>query len=139
MWKEVPADVKLQYKQQAAAAQGEFKRAHPDYTYRKARRKRALNELLTKTTQGFAPGNFSGDPAMLNPLFNPANPYFMQMYGQAAQQATLPPGQMPPLGMPNMGVPMMGAPGAPQGYPNLQGFPGLGDPNQNSLYQFPPK
>ena len=34
--------------------QEEFKKQHPDYTYRKARRKRALNELLTKSTHGYA-------------------------------------------------------------------------------------
>ena len=49
MWKDVPNEVKLQYKQKAQALQEEFKKAHPGYTYRKARRKRALNELLTKT------------------------------------------------------------------------------------------
>ena len=48
MWKEVPNDVKLQYKQKAASLQETFKRDHPNYTYRKARRKRALNELLTR-------------------------------------------------------------------------------------------
>ncbi|KAH0785112.1 HMG box family protein [Histomonas meleagridis] len=51
MWKEVPNDTKLQYKQQAAKLQEEFKHDHPDYTYQKARRKRALNELLAKNSQ----------------------------------------------------------------------------------------
>ena len=60
MWKEVPNEIKLQYKQKAAAMQEEFKRAHPDYTYRKARRKRALNELLTKSTGAVNPALFPG-------------------------------------------------------------------------------
>lgn len=58
MWKEVPNEIKLQYKQKATQMQAEFKRDHPDYTYRKARRKRALNELLTKSSQGAGPGLF---------------------------------------------------------------------------------
>jgi transcription factor SOX7/8/10/18 (SOX group E/F) len=41
MWKNVPMDIKLQYKQKAAAAQEIFKREHPDHTYRKADRERA--------------------------------------------------------------------------------------------------
>ena len=61
MWKEVPNDVKLQYKQQAAKLQEEFKRSHPNYTYRKARRKRALNELLTKNNAGLS----GYDPMMM--------------------------------------------------------------------------
>ena len=76
MWKEVPNEIKLQYKQKAAAMQEQFKREHPDYTYRKARRKRALNELLTKSSNGLAgfpmaPGFPAGDmtqfqaPAMM--------------------------------------------------------------------------
>ena len=48
MWKEIPNNSKLAYKQKAQLLQEEFKRQHPDYTYRKARRKRALNELLTR-------------------------------------------------------------------------------------------
>ena len=67
MWKDVPNDVKLQYKQKAAAMQEDFKREHPDYTYRKARRKRALNELLTKSTHGYPPFMPPGFP---NPDMN---------------------------------------------------------------------
>jgi transcription factor SOX7/8/10/18 (SOX group E/F) len=134
MWKEVPADIKLQFKQQASAAQEDFKRQHPNYTYRKARRKRALNELLTKSTQGFGIPNFPGDPSIVNAAFNPANPaLWQQMYAQPGLQGALGPGQVPGLGLPNMGMPN------PQGYPNLQGYPGLGDQGQNSLYQLPPK
>ncbi|KAH0790200.1 HMG box family protein [Histomonas meleagridis] len=55
MWKEVSNEVKLQYKQQAAKLQEEFKINHPNYTYRKARRKRALNELLTKNNSSYDP------------------------------------------------------------------------------------
>ena len=62
MWKEVPNEIKLQYKQKAAAMQEEFKREHPDYTYRKARRKRALNELLTKSSTGFSGFPMGGAP-----------------------------------------------------------------------------
>lgn len=87
MWKEVPNETKLQYKQRAAAAQEEFKRQHPDYTYRKARRKRALNELLTKSSQSFA-----GIP--------PYDPSQMQMFPNSAMP-------MYPMGM------MQGVPGAP--------------------------
>jgi transcription factor SOX7/8/10/18 (SOX group E/F) len=86
MWKEVPSDVKIQYKQKAAIAQEQFKRDHPNYTYRKARRKRALNELLARSGQGFQMPAFATDPnfqAMLNP-------YFMQMYSQG--QAPFGPG-----------------------------------------------
>ena len=54
MWKNESNDVKLQYKQQAAKLQNEFKVNHPNYTYRKARRKRALNELLAKNNAGFS-------------------------------------------------------------------------------------
>jgi transcription factor SOX7/8/10/18 (SOX group E/F) len=128
MWKDVPPGVKLQYKQQASAAQDEFKLQHPNYTYRKARRKRALNDLLTKNTQGFAMPTFPVDPSVASGGFNPANPFWQQMYPQAALQGGLVPGQIPGLGMPN-----------PQGYPGFQGYPGLGDQGQSSLYQLPPK
>ena len=53
MWKEVPNEAKLQYKQQAQKMQEAFKKAHPEYTYRKARKKRALNELLTKSQMNY--------------------------------------------------------------------------------------
>jgi hypothetical protein len=129
LWKDVPADAKLQYKQQAARAQEQFKQEHPDYTYRKARRKRTLNELLTKTNQGY-PAGFPNDPTMAA-MLNPANAYMMQMYAQAgAGQGQ---GQVP--GYPGMGMPMMPT---PQGYPNLQGYTQLGDPNQN-VYPYQPK
>ena len=99
MWKEVPSDVKMQYKQRAAAAQEEFKKNHPNYTYRKARRKRALNELLTKSSQGM---QFSDQMAM----GMMGNQYPMiQMYpgmGMGGQ-----PGQTPTLGAPTMGMPGM--------------------------------
>jgi hypothetical protein len=80
MWKEIPSDVKIGYKQRAAALQDEFKRAHPDYTYRKARRKRALNELLTKTGAGFAQGFPQGQEAM--------NAY-QQMFAMQQQYAAM--------------------------------------------------
>jgi transcription factor SOX7/8/10/18 (SOX group E/F) len=132
MWKTVPADAKLQYKQRALAAQEQFKRDHPNYTYRKARRKRALNELLTKSTQGFNMGGFPADPTQ---MFNPANPYFqMQMFGQpGAAQAGMQPGH---LG--HMGMGMMGNPGQQhqQQYGGLPAYPGMPDP---SAFQYQPK
>ncbi|KAK8894598.1 Transcription factor SOX-17 [Tritrichomonas musculus] len=112
MWKEVPNEVKLQYKQKAAKLQEEFKKNHPDYTYRKARRKRALNELLTKSTQGY-PGSmpiFPGMDQMQFMMMQNANsmPGYQQMGGQAGQQMInqIPgyPPQMPMMpGMPSSG------------------------------------
>ena len=94
MWKEVPSEIKLQYKQKAAALQEQFKREHPDYTYRKARRKRALNELLSKNTssnQGYytQPTYPDGQMGMYNPQFPSqmapmSNP--VQYYGVAPHQ-----------------------------------------------------
>jgi transcription factor SOX7/8/10/18 (SOX group E/F) len=137
MWKDVPSDIKLQYKQKAAAAQEIFKREHPDYTYRKARRKRALNELLTKSAQGFAlPGGFPTDPAQMA-MFQGGAFMIPGMYGQ--------PGVAQPVsaqGIPGPGqgqVPQAIAGQRLQGY---AGYPGLGDPTQglpNALYQFQPK
>jgi transcription factor SOX7/8/10/18 (SOX group E/F) len=120
MWKDVPADQKLAYKQRAAAAQEVFKHEHPDYTYRKARRKRALNELLTKSAQGFPmPGYPQTDMGAVNPYA------FMGMYQQ--MQGVQP------------GMPMIPQAGYPQGpgqplpaaamaaYANLHQFQGMGD------------
>jgi transcription factor SOX7/8/10/18 (SOX group E/F) len=118
MWKEVPSDVKVQYKQKAAVAQEEFKRQHPNYTYRKARRKRALNELLTKSAQGYPIAGYPADPN-IQAMMGAANPYMMQMYAQAGQQM--------PMGMPMQLPP--GAPGQPgqlpPGYP-MGPYPGAG-------------
>jgi hypothetical protein len=87
MWKEVPGDIKVRYKQQASALQDQFKKEHPDYTYRKARRKRALNELLAKSAQG----TNTLFPGMQDPL---------ALYQQFAQQ-----GLQQPTGLyPGMGV-----------------------------------
>jgi transcription factor SOX7/8/10/18 (SOX group E/F) len=135
MWKDVPSDVKLQYKQKAAAAQEVFKREHPNYTYRKARKKRALNELLTKSAQGFQMPGFPADPNFQAMMGGAANPYLMQMYGQGQLQ----PGQMmqQPMGVPNMGMvgqPGQAPPGMPQGY---AGYPGMPAPGQQGLYQYP--
>ena len=90
MWKEVPNDTKLQYKQQAAKLQEEFKRDHPDYTYQKARRKRTLHELLAKSSQAIP----SYDQFALMQMGFPMQG-MGQMYGM---------GQMPRMGqMPGMG------------------------------------
>ena len=111
MWKEVPNDVKLQYKQKAAQLQEEFKKTHPDYTYRKARRKRALNELLTKSSQGMAPGMMI--PGMEFPYNNMmtmmpgVQPQQQQMFQQQQQSF---PGMIPqPMNPSMMGqqMPMM--------------------------------
>jgi transcription factor SOX7/8/10/18 (SOX group E/F) len=142
MWKDVPSEIKQQYKQRAAEAQDQFKREHPDYTYRKARRKRALNELLTKSAQGFPVpgGGFPTDPSQM--AFMAGAPYLMPgLYGQAGAAAG---GQVPP-GMAAMG--MLGAAQAqigqlPQQYPSMPGYPGISDPSQGlpgGLYQFRPK
>lgn len=98
MWKEVPNEIKLQYKQKAAKLQEEFKKQHPDYTYRKARRKRALNELLTKSTHGYA-----GFPT--------PGPQDMAMYQQAMIQGA-PVAMYPPVGIPQQ----MPNGFSPQGY-----------------------
>ena len=113
MWKEVPNDIKLQYKQKAAKLQEEFKKAHPDYTYRKARRKRALNELLTKSTQGYPPGGmamFPGggmDQMQYMHMMQAPNMGYPQMGGAQQGQQTVMGGY---AGMPMMG----GMPGAGQ-------------------------
>jgi hypothetical protein len=129
MWKEVSSDIKVQYKQKAAAAQDQFKRDHPNYTYRKARRKRALNELLTKSAQGFQMPGFAGDPN-LQAMIAGQNPYLMQMYAQGQ----IPQGQMQQMGMGMQVPPGQGQPGQmPQGFP---GYPGMGDPSQGGLYHY---
>lgn len=129
MWKEVPNDIKLQYKQKAAAMQEDFKREHPDYTYRKARRKRALNELLTKSsTAGFQPFPMGGSfPQDMN-SFPPANQGFPMSF---PQQGTDPNGQqmfqMP--GMASMG-----------NMPAIQSMtmPGMQQLGQNQLFNLQP-
>lgn len=116
MWKEVSSDVKLQYKAKAAKLQQEFKKNHPNYTYRKARRKRALNELLTKSSSAFPP-MFTGmdQMQMMQMMQNPASvPGYPQMAGQPQQQMM---GAMPPYN----GMPMMqGMPGQMPGQMSAQ-------------------
>lgn len=125
MWKEVPGDVKLKFKQKAAEAQELFKRDHPNYTYRKERKKRALNELLTKSSQAFAaPPGFPTDPAQMALL---AGSTFM-IPGLCAQTgAGAPPGQLPP-GM-AMGIPIQPPAQAqpPHQYPAMPGYAAMGD------------
>ena len=136
MWKEVPNEIKLQYKQKAAAMQEEFKREHPDYTYRKARRKRALNELLTKSSSTFPgfPMGAQGFPMppgdMQNQFSALGNPQFQQMGAPGAFQ--------PPAGDSataqnngmfglNMGMQSMQLPGMTQ---PIGGMPQLGMQSQ---------
>ncbi|KAH0793524.1 HMG box family protein [Histomonas meleagridis] len=64
MWKEVPSETKLQYKQKAQQLQEDFKKNHPGYTYRKARRKKALNEILTKNGYNTIDPSFAYNPMM---------------------------------------------------------------------------
>lgn len=126
MWKEVPAEIKLQYKQKAAALQEQFKREHPDYTYRKARRKRALNELLTKSTSGVY-GQFpmAGFPMQMAP-------------GQDLSQFQMPNQAFQMQGFPGMQMPqgMTGLPGMPQPQgqmtPGMPGIPGISQPQDQS-------
>jgi transcription factor SOX7/8/10/18 (SOX group E/F) len=134
LWKEVPSDIKLQYKHRAAATQEIFKRDHPDYTYRKARRKRALNELLTKSGQAFSvPAQFATDPQTMQ-MFAGAGYMMPGMFAQ--------PGQVP-AGIPNMAMAMataqaQQAKGIPtqlqQQYANMAGYAAFGNPAQG----FPP-
>jgi hypothetical protein len=118
MWKEVPNEIKLQYKQKAAAMQEEFKRAHPDYTYRKARRKRALNELLTKSTSSINPALFQGG---------------------------YPEGGVPQWGMPYMNLPSqqtmqgLGGMGTMPTMGTIPGMNGLGTPTQFTSTQQQPQ
>ena len=153
MWKEVPNEIKLQYKQKAAASQEEFKRLHPDYTYRKARRKRALNELLNKT--GAAGAGFPGPfPGGFQDGFTPwagmpmSNPMLSGMQGMNNMPGMSSMGTNGlPGGMPGMGTNQTaGFPGAtsqtttPQppglgGIPQPHGTPG--QPNQPQAQQSP--
>ncbi|OHT16416.1 HMG box family protein [Tritrichomonas foetus] len=117
MWKEVPNEIKLQYKQKAAKLQEEFKKTHPDYTYRKARRKRALNELLTKSTQGYTGMQFiSGNPM--------DQMQFMQMMQQSQNMggAGFQMGAAGQMGAGQMGAAQMGQQGQ---QPMMQGYPGM--------------
>ncbi|OHS99276.1 HMG box family protein [Tritrichomonas foetus] len=154
MWKEVPNEIKLQYKQKAAKLQEEFKKAHPDYTYRKARRKRALNELLTKSAQGYAamPGGMpygtpdqmtmmqmmqSGAPALYASLGMQQNQMQGQMnpamgQGQNMQVTPMQQQQQMPMGyggqMPQQMQGMAGMQG--MGMPGTMGM----DLNQQQMY-----
>ena len=109
MWKEVPSESKNQFKQQAAMLQEEFKRQHPNYTYRKARRKRALNELLTKSSQGF------------------------MMSGAGIPMYQQPGGQMPFAGMQMPGMAQPGMQGMAQ--PGMQGIPQMGGQQMMGMAQ----
>jgi hypothetical protein len=55
LWKELPVEQKMPYKERAAALQEVFKRDHPDYTYQKAQMKRALTQMLVKNGQAMNP------------------------------------------------------------------------------------
>lgn len=137
MWKEVSSDQKMQYKHRAAAAQEEFKRQHPNYTYRKARRKRALNELLTKNVQAF-PGAFPTDSAMMGMMGN-QNMYHHMMQPMFAQNPNMQPGQggmMHAQGMGFAGMP--GQMGMPQGQMGMQmQMPGYGSGMEQNMYLGP--
>jgi hypothetical protein len=55
MWKDLPSEDKRAYQERAAAAQEEFTAAHPNYTYRKAQRKRSAKQSRADTNHGLAP------------------------------------------------------------------------------------
>jgi transcription factor SOX7/8/10/18 (SOX group E/F) len=134
MWKDVPSDVKIQYKQKAAVAQEAFKRDHPNYTYRKARKKRALNELLTKSAQGFQMPGFPTDPNFQAMMGGAPSSYLMYNQFQPGQLM-----QQQGIGVPNLGMvgqPGQGPPGLPQGY---SGYPAMPGQPQQGLYQYQPK
>ncbi|EAY07891.1 HMG box family protein [Trichomonas vaginalis G3] len=148
MWKEVPNDIKLQYKQRASAMQADFKRDHPDYTYRKARRKRALNELLTKSSQvapGMYPPAMGGDSAAwppqggVFPMQGMGMPGFSNLPGQPSL------GSVPSVpGMPSSQPPAMFAPPAVPGTqlstslnPTQSPAATASQPQNQPLYQMP--
>ncbi|KAK8891746.1 Transcription factor SOX-17 [Tritrichomonas musculus] len=128
MWKEVPNETKLQYKQRAAAAQEEFKRQHPDYTYRKARRKRALNELLTKSSQGFAGIPYTDPTQMQMFAANPAMPMYQMGMMQGVPTSVAP-------GMAGNVAPGM-QPGM-NGMQQMTGYPGMMDPSMQNQQGMP--
>jgi transcription factor SOX7/8/10/18 (SOX group E/F) len=137
MWKEVPNETKMQYKQKAAKMQEEFKRAHPDYTYRKARRKRALNELLTKSTQGANAMMFQADPMgmyqqMLQQQYQPV----AQQFGGQNPAGMMYPSQMAQMGA-QIGLPQGLQAGVPQGMGQLQGMPQMQGMQQAQMMYMP--
>lgn len=134
MWKEVSNDVKLQYKQRAAKMQEDFKKQHPDYTYRKARRKRALNELLTKSTQGFpGPLPYAPDPFMYGYMPTGALQGMQGLQGLPGM-----PGMQGLQGMPQQNqsqqmnnIPFAGFQSAQQGIPPIGNMPQMNGMQQN--------
>ena len=129
MWKDVPNDLKLQYKQQAQKLQESFKKNHPDYTYRKARRKRALNELLTKSQYNYP----NGEAFPIGQQYPVGYPFAMGMMPISPQQTLATPGlapQLQPSAIPTQQIPTQGmaipqqippaqAQGIPQMYQNV--------------------
>jgi hypothetical protein len=116
MWKDAPPDITAHYKQKAAAAQEQFKHEHPNYGYRKARTKRALDELFAKNAQGLAPdAGFPGGMAA------GGGQCLMQRYAQGQMM------QQQALG----GVAMGGFPGQAHPFGAFQGQP--------AAFQYPPK
>jgi hypothetical protein len=97
MWKEIPSDQKLPYKEQAAALQETFKREHPGYTYKKARMKRRLNEVLIQNAPVVSSLMFSGMQE--------------RIYKQALRQPRIAPQfiPQPPITYPQAPVPQFGA------------------------------
>jgi transcription factor SOX7/8/10/18 (SOX group E/F) len=113
MWKEVPIELKLAYKHQAAVLQEAFKREHPDYTYRTARMKRALNEPLAKGSQGLDPMMMQDDAVAVDQQMFAEGGMFPGMQQQfAAQSPSVSQGMGAPRMMPGAVVP--GMEGAPQ-------------------------
>jgi transcription factor SOX7/8/10/18 (SOX group E/F) len=136
MWKEVPNNVKLQYKTKAQALQEEFKRTHPDYTYRKARRKRALNELLTRSTQGYNTigAAYSGEMGSWNNMIQ-QNPNMVQQMMNNSQPQGMSYSQVAPGSFAGLGY-SINTPSFPMSisYPNSMGGGGQGGVGASSLY-----
>ena len=127
MWKEVPNETKLQYKQQAQQLQEAFKKAHPDYTYRKARKKRALNELLTKSQMNYAnPDAFA--MGQQYPVGYPYSAMAMPLQPPLASQVPQP---IPTIPAQPLTIPQATSPATQQGVPQLyQNSPNQINPEQ---------
>ena len=128
MWKEVPSETKQQYKQKAQQLQEEFKRQHPNYIYRKARRKRALNELLTKSGNIYPGGIPSYPIGTMEPIV-PQGLYFSAGYPGTQLQPTVAPVSAP---LPESAL------GTPKPDPQAQQIPAA-TPNQVFGTQFTPQ
>jgi hypothetical protein len=120
MWKEVPTEIKTGYKRRAMEMQEEFKRQHPDYTYRKAKRKHALNELLTKSPMGQGGMLFPNDTMGMYQMFQGGMYQQMGQQFNPQNQAAMMYQQMPQFGQ--MGMQQYGQSDMQQGTGQMQGM-----------------